>query len=176
MECSENVYMTDFDRLNSHTPHNQMNQFRQSIQTPTPQFTNDSLSKRFLNNTRGLDSSKPSTSMRLNVNYDVDTSSSSIVAADSVPSLQDADINGNPITENTVYKSTKIGNVRLDKHVIDTSKFAGYEYKLETKSCISNQYHIKGSLTNQQTGHSLVVQNTKVKTPNLQTKVIIDKL
>lgn len=148
MEYSENLYLTDFDRLNSNTPQSNV---------PQPTLPFDVRKYKFENELRG---------------NEADSSTSSIAAADSVPSLEE----DAPIIENTIYKNTKQGNVRLDKHVIDTSKFAGYQYQLETKSNVSNKFHIKGLLTNQQTGHSLVVQNTKIKAPSMSTKVVIDKL
>lgn len=151
MEYSENVYLTDFDRLNSNTPQSSLP--RAAIQFDGRKF-------RFNEN-------------ELKTN-EAESSSSSIAAADSVPSLETN--NEAPIVENTIYKNTKQGNFRLDKHVIDTSKFVGYQYQLEAKSNVSNKFHIKGLLTNQQTGHSLVVQNTKIKAPNISTKVVIDKL
>lgn len=150
MEYSENLYLTDFDRLNSNTPQSSL---------PRTTLTNDARKFKFESEILELEN---------------ESSTSSIAAADSVSSLEEN--NGAPITENTIYKNTKQGNVRLDKHVIDTSKFAGYQYQLETKSNLSNKYHIKGLLTNQQTGHSLVVQNTKIKAPCMSTKVVIDKL
>ena len=55
------------------------------------------------------------------------------------------------------------------------SKYKDYIYKLETRSDVSNQYFIKSLLTNQQTGHSLVLSQTKVKTPKMLTKLIIDQ-
>ena len=63
----------------------------------------------------------------------------------------------------------------FEKKVIDTSKYKGYSYKLETRSNVTNQYHIKSLLTNEQTGHQLLLANTKVQTPNILTKVIIDQ-
>lgn len=143
--------MTDFDRLNSNT--HQSSLPRAAVQLEGRKF-------RFENELR---------------TNEAESSSSSIAAADSVPSLE-TNNEAAPIVENTIYKNTKQGNFRLDKHVIDTSKFAGYQYQLEAKSNVSNKYHIKGLLTNQQTGHSLVVQNTKIKAPNISTKVVIDKL
>lgn len=75
----------------------------------------------------------------------------------------------------TTPATAKLGNVRLDKHIIDMSKYKDYIYKLETRSDVSNQYFIKSLLTNEQTGHSLVLSQTKVKTPKMLTKLIIDQ-
>jgi hypothetical protein len=72
--------------------------------------------------------------------------------------------------------SQQYSNHRTDKHIIDTSKFKGYSYKMETTSNVENQSHnIKSVLTNPRTGHQFLLANTKVKSPNIQTKVIIDK-
>jgi hypothetical protein len=46
---------------------------------------------------------------------------------------------------------------------------------METSSHLTNQYHIKSLLTNEQTGHSLLLANTRVQTPKIFTKVIIDQ-
>ena len=55
------------------------------------------------------------------------------------------------------------------------SNYKDYSYKLETRSNTTNEYHIKSLLTNEQTGHSFLLNKTRVQANKIETKLIIDQ-
>lgn len=96
---------------------------------------------------------------------------------------KDSNKNNPSIVEDQLVKHRSGGSAgrsaactsRRDTVYIDTSKYQGYQCKIETKSNTSNEYQIESRLTNEKTGHSFLLAKTRVLTPKLSTKVFIDQ-
>ena len=73
-----------------------------------------------------------------------------------------------------ITKSAQVGNVKVDKQIIDTKEYQGYLITFETKSKEPNRYRIESSMVNKTTGESFLIAKTHVKTPKFTTKIVLD--